>query len=403
MILDHVLHEQKHLNNSTMAPRSIFSPPYNSTTGVAHINTASRIPSAVFPAADTTVRINLGSTRSCYTRGSVDELQPFVRKRPPGHMMFQVYSLAHEILKRNSLLEEDIEESDDDLDNVENLLARLKEPGAKRIFKGGNVLGLISKRLEAMSGDPAARSLLTALLRDASRPYMMMLNEWLHHGSIKDPHSEFLIREQKSINRAGLDQDYTDDYWERRYTIRDKDVPPHLEALKDKVMLAGKYLNVVRECGGVDVSKAVTDVPRSFGDNRFLDNVNNAYAHANQSLLELLLTTHALPARLRSLKHYFFLDRSDFFTYFLELGASELQKPVKKVNTGKLQSLLDLVIRQPGSIAAQDPFKEDIKVEMNNISLTNSLTRVVNISGIEQGESLQTPAPQSGSSGYTRN
>jgi gamma-tubulin complex component 2 len=54
-----------------------------------------------------------------------------------------------------------------------------------------------------------------------------------------------------------------------------------------------------------------------------------------------------------------------------------------------------LVIRQPGSIAAQDPFKEDIKVEMNNVSLTNSLTRVVNISGIEQGESLQTPAPQS--------
>jgi gamma-tubulin complex component 2 len=31
---------------------------------------------------------------------------------------------------------------------------------------------------------------------------------------------------------------------------------------------------------------------------------------------------------------------------------------------------------------------------MNEISLTNSLTRVVNISGIEQGETLQTPASQ---------
>jgi gamma-tubulin complex component 2 len=67
---------------------------------------------------------------------------------------------------------------------------------------------------------------------------------------------------------------------------------------------------------------------------------------------------------------------------------------VKSVNTSKLQSLLDLVLRQPGSVAAQDPFKEDIKVEMNEISLTNSLTRVVNISGIEQGETLQTPASQ---------
>jgi gamma-tubulin complex component 2 len=321
---------------------------------------------------------------------------------PTSHMMFQLYSLAREILKRNSLLEEDLDDSDG-FDDIENILESLREHGdlatgnipGKKICKGGSVLGLITKRLETMSGDPAARSLLTSLLRDASRPYMMMLNEWLHHGSIKDPHAEFLVREQKSIRRERLEQDYTDEYWERRYTIRDHDVPPQLEGVKDKVLLAGKYLNVVRECGGVDVYKAVKDVPRSFDDNRFLDNVNSAYAHANESLLKLLLTTHALPARLRSLKHYFFLDRSDFFSYFLELGTSELRKPVKNVNTSKLQSLLDLVLRQPGSVAAQDPFKEDIKVQMNEISLTNALTRVVNISGIEQGETLQTPATQS--------
>jgi gamma-tubulin complex component 2 len=321
---------------------------------------------------------------------------------PTSHMMFQLYSLAHEILKRNSLLEEDLEDSEGDFDDIENILETLREGGdlgpgnipGKKICKGGSVLGLITKRLEAMSGDPAARTLLNCLLRDSSRPYMIMLNEWLHHGSIKDPHAEFLVKEQKSIRRERLEEDYTDEYWERRYTIRDNDVPPQLEGVKDKVLLAGKYLNVVRECGGVDVSKAVKDVPRSFDDNRFLDNVNSAYAHANESLMKLLLTTHALPARLRSLKHYFFLDQSDFFSYFLELGTSELRKPVKSVNTSKLQSLLDLVLRQPGSVAAQDPFKEDIKVEMNEISLTNSLTRVVNISGIEQGETLQTPASQ---------
>ncbi|KUJ06281.1 uncharacterized protein LY89DRAFT_633211 [Mollisia scopiformis] len=319
---------------------------------------------------------------------------------PTSHMMFQLYSLAHEILKRNSLLED--EDSDDDSNDIANIIESLNKGGdlraggipGKKICRGGSVLGLITKRLETMSGDPAARTLLTSLLRDASRPYMMMLNQWLHHGSIKDPHAEFLVREQKSIRRERLEEDYTDEYWERRYTIRDHDVPPQLEGVKDKVLLAGKYLNVVRECGGVDVSKVVTDVPRSFDDNRFLDNVNSAYAHANQSLLELLLTTHALPARLRSLKHYFFLDRSDFFSSFLELGTSELRKPVKSVNTSKLQSLLDIVLRQPGSVAAQDPFKEDIKIEMNETSLTNMLTRVVNISGIEQGETLQTPVSQ---------
>ncbi|KJZ79917.1 hypothetical protein HIM_00631 [Hirsutella minnesotensis 3608] len=312
-------------------------------------------------------------------------------------MMLQLYSLAQDLLKKNALLDDESEEDDESEDDYDKVIERLTDGGdllpgnmtGKKICKGGVVLGILTKRLETMSGDPAARALLTSLLRDASRPYMVMLNEWLHHGAINDPHSEFLIKEQKSIRRERLEQDYTDEYWERRYTIRDHDVPPQLDGVKDKVLLAGKYLNVVRECGGVDVSKGVADVPTSFDDSRFLDNVNNAYAHANESLMQLLLTTHALPARLRSLKHYFFLDPSDYFSYFLELGSSELRKPVKSVNTGKLQSLLDLVLRQPGSIVSLDPFKEDVKVEMNEVTLIKSLQRVVNITGIEQGEALQ--------------
>ncbi|RDA91664.1 hypothetical protein CP533_0046, partial [Ophiocordyceps camponoti-saundersi (nom. inval.)] len=316
-------------------------------------------------------------------------------------MMLQLYSLARELLKKNGLLDDDEtdvdDDGDDDSDDYDKVIERLTPGGdlmsskvaGKGICKGGAVLGILTRRLETLSGDAAARALLTSLLRDASRPYMVMLNEWLHHGAINDPHSEFLIKEQKSIRRERLEQDYTDEYWERRYTIRDQHGPPQLDGVKDKVLLAGKYLNVVRECGGVDASKEVADVPTSLDHDGFLDNVNNAYAHANASLMQLLITTHALPARLRSMKHYFFLDPSDYFSYFLELGASELRKPVKSVNTAKLQSLLDLVLRQPGSVVVLDPFKEDVRVEMKEMTLIKSLQRVVNITGIEQGESLQ--------------
>lgn len=315
---------------------------------------------------------------------------------PTAQMMAQLYSLAQELLKKNALLDEESEE-DSDPDDIDQILENLKRGGdivpgnmtGRKVCKGGMVIGLITKRLETMSGDPAARKLLTSLLRDASRPYMSMLNEWLHRGGINDPHSEFLIKEQKSIKRDILDKDYTDDYWERRYTLREHDMPPQLQGVKDKVLLAGKYLNVVRECGGVDVSKVAQDLPVTFDDPRFLENVNNAYAYANESLMKLLVTTHSLPDRLRSLKHYFFLDPSDYFTYFLELGASELRKPVKSVNTVKLQSLLDIVLRQPGTIVSMDAFKEDVYIEMNEVSLIKMLQRVVNITGMEQGEALQ--------------
>ncbi|GFF40829.1 putative spindle pole body component [Aspergillus udagawae] len=329
---------------------------------------------------------------------------------PTSQCLSQLYSLGQELLRRNGLLDQDIDESIDDFDDVDNILEQLKEggdliPGAmssKKICKGGNVLRLLTERLATFSGDPTTKTLLEKLLRDASRPYMAMLNEWLHHGDIKDPHAEFLVKEQKWIKREKLEEDYTDEYWEKRYTIRDNEVPPQLEGVKDKVLLAGKYLNVVRECGGVDISQKVTDVPHTLDDPRFLDNVNAAYTYANASLLNLLLTKNSLTTRFRSLKHYFFLDRSDFFSYFLELGSSELRKPAKNVNENKLQSLLDLVLRQPGSIAASDPFKEDVKVRMNKIGLTKWLMQVVSVSGIDQDnpeavlERYQAPQTQGG-------
>ncbi|KAF7186568.1 Spindle pole body component alp4 [Pseudocercospora fuligena] len=316
------------------------------------------------------------------------------------HMMLQLYSVAHEILKENSMLDnEDMDESDD----FENILESLKEGKdaqlpRKKVCKGGSVLRLLAKRLSAMAGDPPARQLLTMLLREASRPYMAMLNEWLHHGNVRDPHQEFLIKEQKSIRREGLEQDYTDEYWEKRYTIRQELVPPQLESLKDKVLLAGKYLNVVRECGGIENMlgdlDSNTTLPHTFDDPKFNENVSDAYANANQSLMKLLVRTHGLPSRLRSLKHYFFLDRSDFFAYFLELTHLELRKPAKSVNVGKLQTLLDTVLRQPGSVAAEDPFKEDIKVVMNEVGLTGWLMRVVNVQGMDaDATSLSTYTP----------
>jgi gamma-tubulin complex component 2 len=135
------------------------------------------------------------------------------------------------------------------------------------------------------------------------------------------------------------------------------------------VLLAGKCLNVVRECGGVDVSKEVKDVPKTFDDVRFLDNVNGAYAHANSSLLELLLTTHALPARLRSLKHYFFLDRSDFFSYFLELSALS-SKASQECECRETSVTARSCAKATKERCCSGPFQEDVKVQMNEVSLT---------------------------------
>jgi gamma-tubulin complex component 2 len=327
---------------------------------------------------------------------SLHQMSLYLKKS--AHVMSQLYTLAQEVLTENGLIGDPVDveaDEEDEEDDVENILASLEGAGAstkgKKSCIGGALLGLLTKRLQAMSGDPQAKELLSSLLKDASKPYVRMLNEWLHHGNVKDPHQEFMVKEAKSIKRELLEQDYTDEYWEKRYTLRQELVPPQLEGVRDRVLLAGKYLNVVRECSSVATFSttfntdlaSTASIPHDIFDMNLISNVNQAYTNANAALMRLLLTTHQLPQRLSSLKHYFFLDRSDWFTYFLELSQSELRRSAKAANIGKLQSLLDLVLHTPGSVAAEDPFKEDVKVSMADTGLVGWLMRVVNVQGMD--------------------
>ncbi|KAK7205475.1 Spc98 family protein [Myxozyma melibiosi] len=295
---------------------------------------------------------------------------------------------------------EDAEDSSSDFDKImETLRANdgninaLNGIGASTttssINKGADVIKILTDRLYAVAGDPPARELLTFLLRESSKPYVKMLNLWLHRGIISDPFGEFLVKEQKGIRREKIDQDYTDEYWEKRYLIRKEALPSQIADTRtcEKILLAGKFLNVVRECGGVDASSETTDAPETIDDSRLLANIDVAYAHANSYLLSLLINTHGLAERLTSLKHYFFLDQADFFTSFVEVASHELKKPAKFVSTSKLQSLLDLTLRQPGSITAVDPFKEDLSVELNEVGLTEWLMRIVSVSGLDHTDS----------------
>lgn len=312
----------------------------------------------------------------------------------------QAYELSQLILKENIRKSEMAANSYSDLDKVIESLkiggdaARLDELGIggsiSTVCKGGTILRILAQRLAEFKGDPDARELLTNLLTDASRPYLTMLQQWIHKGVIEDPYDEFLIREQKSIKREELDMDYTDEYWEKRYTVRKDDLPLELSSsqVHERILLTGKYLNVVRECGGIDASHEVTEEYTSISDTRILQALASAYHHANRSLLSLLITTHDLPARLKSLKHYFFLDQADFFPNFIDIAEKELAKPVNKGSKAKLQYLLDMALRQPGSSSSNDPFKEDVYIELVNTSVTDYLLKIVNVTGMDPNDPM---------------
>lgn len=110
--------------------------------------------------------------------------------------------------------------------------------------KGGEVLAILHVRMQNMSGDPAASALYRTLVRAAGRPYAAMLDVWMRTGRLDDPYEELCVKESRFIDRGTLEVDYTDEYWERRYTVRG--VTSGLAgALVDDSMTAKRRVDVV--------------------------------------------------------------------------------------------------------------------------------------------------------------
>ncbi|GAA5886444.1 hypothetical protein JCM6882_001641 [Rhodosporidiobolus microsporus] len=304
--------------------------------------------------------------------------------------------------------------------------------------KGGEVLHVLFSRLELTSGDPSAKELYSQLLLAASQPYANILVGWISSGRLDDPYDEFIVKETKGINQGSLDLDYTDDYWERRYTLRDRAsgasssssssaagdgapssvagagkaphragvddaprarglaggavVPQFLEPWKDKILLAGKYLNVIRECG-IEVEVPVEEVGGGVGRGRrvamneesFYKRIDAAYTYANKTLLKLLLEEEHLVSRLESIKQYFFINHGDVFTHFLDMAKLELGKKKKRIMLERLQTQLDLALRNPSSRADDDPYKDDLRIVFEDVTVSEWLLKVVGQTGAVVG------------------
>ncbi|KAF9084684.1 hypothetical protein BGX23_010317 [Mortierella sp. AD031] len=290
------------------------------------------------------------------------------------------------------------EEPDDEIEALLN-----PKEGIPLECKGGSILAIIAAGMFNMSGDPVTKRLYGFLLNKASVPYIAMLESWIHKGEIRDPYEEFMIVESNKVSKENIKEDFNDAYWEQRYTIRENYVPSFLVPLKSKILLAGKYLNVIRECGihlsqtnrstptSAQPSASTTysernDILAALSGGRLVDTIEDAYQYANRKLLDLLLKDKQLLGRLRSMKRYFFLDQSDYFTHFLDLASAELKRPSKGVSLTKLQSLMDLVLRNPSSVTVNDIFKEDLKVDMSPLSLVDQLLRIIHVGGLGQGQ-----------------
>lgn len=188
-------------------------------------------------------------------------------------------------------------------------------------------------------------------------------------------------------------------------------VPIFLAKYKEKVLHSGKYLNVIRE-SGIEIAYENPDHERVFVSGQrfsteagagqdedeemkdaeaidtskmpvskfdFYEPIEKAYEWSSQQLLQLIFDKCQLIKRLESIKHYFFIDKGDFFLHFVEGSEEILDTTTQNMSIEKLESYLEMAIRT--SSANADPFKDDVSCTLNSYGLIEQLFAIRNIRG----------------------
>ncbi|XP_066246345.1 gamma-tubulin complex component 2-like isoform X1 [Euwallacea similis] len=241
---------------------------------------------------------------------------------------------------------------------------------------GGKVLSLLHDYVISSIGDEKNQQICLKLMENASVPYMKMLGMWIYRGIISDPIGEFLIEDNEVMQKELINVEYSDDYWDKKYSIRRERIPKFLEAVSDIILKAGKYLNVIRQCDKPVKSK-VCPIEYKIEEKHYIEAIEQAYTFSSQTLLDLIIKEKNLMGRLKSVKHYFLLDKGDFIVAFLTLCEKELNKTVADVVQGRLESLMDLALRI--SSAVNDPYKDDLKTELLPFHLQYQMFKILSI------------------------
>ncbi|XP_061611786.1 gamma-tubulin complex component 2 isoform X2 [Phyllopteryx taeniolatus] len=257
-----------------------------------------------------------------------------------------------------------------------DILAAIASSVDKGECMGGATLSLLHDRTFNFTGDAQAQEVCLYLTKAASVPYFETLEKWIYRGVIRDPYSEFMVEEHE-LQKENIQEDYNDKYWDQRYTVVQHRIPSFLQKMADKILSTGKYLNVVRECGRDVTCPDAKEVLYTLKERAYVEQIEKAFNYASKVLLHFLLEEKELVARLRSMKHYFLMDKGDFFVHFMDLTDEELRKPVDDIVPPRLEALLELALRM--STANTDPFKDDLKIDLMPHDVITQLLRVMAI------------------------
>ncbi|KAG7400522.1 Gamma-tubulin complex component 2 [Phytophthora boehmeriae] len=258
----------------------------------------------------------------------------------------------------------------------------------RKTIGGGSLLTEIQRIMSSLAGDTNARKVFSFLMERASVPYLKMVERWIYHGDLVDPYDEFMIRRDDQVSKEDVQDNPYSTYWQSRYTIRTAQVPLFLSRVAQKILTAGKYLNVFRTCNRQVDCPFAGAIVFSSSESVYEELIDKAHGFASRMLLDLFVCENDLQNRLISLKHYFLMDQGDFFVDFMDVAEEELKLRADKLSLSRLESLLHLSLQT--STCSSDPYKDDLQCFLSPHNLISHMEAIHQRAQKGPGDSLTT-------------
>lgn len=114
----------------------------------------------------------------------------------------------------------------------------------KNGLKAAQILSYLTDQITALTGDEMLQQMHTVLAEQTAVPFMEMIDMWMRKGVILDPLGEFMLEEKVLPSRE-------DDtcLLLNAYALRFDRLPNFLKNESEMILLTGKYLNMIRQCG----------------------------------------------------------------------------------------------------------------------------------------------------------
>ncbi|KAH8256158.1 hypothetical protein KR026_009445 [Drosophila bipectinata] len=222
--------------------------------------------------------------------------------------------------------------------------------------------------------DPELKARVSKTMGDVTRSYMKIVQLWTQKGIIYDTQNEFFVHDNERPNSMSstllTPEQCCFDYWHHRYHVLPDRLPDFLLNQGEHIFLAGKYLNILRQC---NVTMKLMQQPLLYvpGEIKHMEIIKDSYELPAKKLLEILMKEHQLASHLQNLWAYFLMQREGFADALLNRCHKQLQRNVDRLIPEKMQSLLSEVLQQ-----STDPFKDMLRCHLKACDAATQLSEL---------------------------